>query len=228
MQTNILHYSHLNTRCILFFNGWGMDGNAIKHIQPQDFDIIECNNYTVIDDFSIDFSKYNEIFVIAWSMGVWAAQEIISQNSISFIKSIAINGTGLPMDNTMGIPYDMFKGTLDSWSEIVRTKFNMRMCGGRTEFQNLQQAMPQRTVENQKHELQSIFSKISDTAPLSQLKWDCAIIGEQDFIFTAENQKKYWTDKTKWFTLPIPHYPFAGFTKWEEIIEFGNDSSRKI
>ena len=221
MNTKLIKYNSSNTQCILFFNGWGMDSNAIHHLETTGFDVFEFHDYATLELPNIDLQKYSNIYLVAWSMGVWASKKVFTNSSIQFTKTIAINGTEMPMHNTYGIVNDVFTGTLENWNDTVRTKFNIRMCGGRSAFQLLQKNMSLRSIENQKQELQIIYNAICNGEVPSKFVWNSALIGEQDSIFTPENQKKYWLGKTNWFTLPFPHYPFERFNSWKQIIDFG-------
>ena len=41
MEINHIQINSGSKRCILFFNGWGMDSNSIKHLDGKGFDLIE-------------------------------------------------------------------------------------------------------------------------------------------------------------------------------------------
>lgn len=213
-----LHTIPNSQECILFFNGWGMDLNAVSHLQTEYFDVFECSNYSNI---AVNFEcllHYKKVHIVAWSMGVWACMQVGNTIPIPIAQSIAINGTGAPMHNTMGIPNAIFKGTLDAWNDDARTKFTMRMFGSRTEWQQSQQYVSKRTSNDQKNELFQIFNSLQNNDTVTDFMWSVAVIGERDYIFTAENQQNYWQSQVKWFILPIPHYPFAGYTSWDEIL----------
>ncbi len=204
--------------CILFFNGWGMDHHAMQHLTTNRYDVYMCNDYS---DVTIDFSileKYTKIHIVAWSMGVWACMKVQSKLPHSIATSIAINGTEQPMHDTLGIATAIFKGTIDAWNDDARTKFTMRMCGSRSEWIGCKPYMSERKSEEQKHELQNIYNIITEDSQVFPFKWSAVVIGERDLIFTAENQKNYWQSHIKRFILPIPHFPFADITTWDEIL----------
>lgn len=218
MEINQIQINSGSKSCILFFNGWGMDSNSIKHLDCKGFDLIEIHDYSDLSNFTFDNKNYESIYLVAWSMGVWAAMNVFQNSTLKFAKKIAINGTGKPMHDSLGIARAVFEGTMNSWDESTRTKFNIRMCGNRLGFQNSQENMSNRSVENQKNELVAIYNQLQNQKQDIVFEWDTAIIGEQDFIFTSENQKNYWQTQVKCITLPIPHYPFAQETSWEDIL----------
>jgi biotin synthesis protein BioG len=137
-------------------------------------------------------------------------------------KTIAINGTPLPIDNTYGIEEMVFAHTLANWNEQTRKKFNARMCGGNAQLLEWQSYMSERTCEEQLQELQFLYDAIqkntSHHCKLDGYRWTEAIIGNYDLIFTAKNQYNYWHNVTNYRTLPLPHMPFAAYTLWDELI----------
>jgi biotin synthesis protein BioG len=206
-----------NPKCILFFNGWGMDENAIKHLDYSGFDICMFSNYKTIEEAGDEFSGYNEVNVVAWSMGVWAASQILEKSNIKITKAIAINGTERPVDDVYGISKAVFRGTLEGWDERNRNKFNMRMLGGRDNYKNFSDSLSSRSLEDQKNELQSIFDNRENSGTLG-IGWSKAIVGEKDMIFTPHNQKNWWDGKTGMVIKNIPHFPFIGLKSWESIL----------
>lgn len=206
-----------NKKCILFFNGWGMDENAVKHLEFNDFDVCMFNNYVSLEDFSFDFESYDECYIVAWSLGVWAAANV-GLNTDKIVKSIAINGSLKPKDRDFGIPPAIFEATANNWDERNKLKFNMRILGGRAEYQQTKAVLGNRSIENQKNELIAIDKQVGQGLQ-SEISFDTCIIGTKDLIFPPQNLKKYWTGKVKIIEMEIMHYPFNQFKSWNEIVE---------
>ncbi|MBN1462509.1 MAG: DUF452 family protein [Paludibacteraceae bacterium] len=216
MKISWLHKNN-NTALIVFLNGWGMDEQAVNHLQAGDFDICMLNDFNGVSNIDNLTEGYKDIYLVAWSMGVWAAGNAFSP-AIKIKKAIAINGTQKPMDDNFGIPVAIFKHTLETWNETNRNKFNMRILGGRANFENLQSVLPIRSMENQQAELQYIKESI-EKGETQEIQFDTVLIGNQDLIFSPVNQQNYWQDRSKMVLLDMPHYPFASFNSWKEIIE---------
>lgn len=206
-----------NDQCILFFNGWGMDENAISHILPLNYDVCMYNDYNPISRIKLNPEAYNKIFVVAWSLGVWTTSKIINEPKLKIEKAIAINGTLKPVDMDKGISPLVFNTTLESWNDDNRTRFNQRMFGGKKQMVNQNHHLSKRSVENQKAELEYLQAEIS-SRPQTDFNYDCAIIGNRDMIFTAQNQRNFWTKKTRTIEIDAAHYPFSNFKTWSEII----------
>mgnify|MGYP000854052731 FL=1 len=205
--------------CIVFCNGWGMDIHAVQHLKNNEYDICVISNYDSFQNELPNFTSYSKVHLIAWSMGVWAASKLFEHQADMFDKKIAINGTGCPIHNTYGINEQVFIGTLTSWNDSTRKRFDARMCGGNKEYAQMKHYMSARTSDNQQKELQSLYNAINIDSNTDEFVWTAAIIGEQDMIFTSENQKNYWSTRTKSITLPVPHFPFHKIETWKEILE---------
>ncbi|MCG8697283.1 MAG: DUF452 family protein [Bacteroidales bacterium] len=217
MKSNYLHKNN-NDNCILFFNGWGMDECAVTHLNSNNYDIFMFNEYNALTSSSFSFTSYNNLFVVAWSLGVWVAGNYLSNNNLVVKKAIAINGTMLPIDDTMGIANNIFTKTQQTWNERNRKKFDIRMFGGIKEYEALNARHSSRNIIDQKSELEYLENEITNNQ-IPSFNWNTAAIGDGDLIFTTANQQNYWQGKAKIVLMDMPHYPFKKFTQWSEIIE---------
>ena len=107
-----------STHLILFFNGWGMTKDSIAHLtaenaQSKNFDCLHFYNYQEKTLPEIDFSAYEKITLIAWSMGVYMS----SQLELPLTRKIAFCGTGSPIDEKNGIHPKVYQLTIQSFSE---------------------------------------------------------------------------------------------------------------
>lgn len=214
-------------KLILFFNGWGTPCAVVEHLViPEDYDLIICYDYHQLN-IHIDLAQYEQINVMAWSMGVWVANQYCQALQDQIISAVAINGTGLSMHDDYGIAKATFVGTLAYLDELNLAKFNRRMCGSK-EILNAYQQFEHRSIDNVKNELNFLYQQLSadSTEPqkIKTLPWNKAIIATQDRIFTAENQLRYWknynqqqTNPCKIEQLDTGHYPFLSWQAWEQI-----------
>lgn len=181
---------------ILFFAGWGMDETPFENISPTDCDWMICYDYRSLEFNADQLDKYTEITLIAWSMGVWVASQIIKQFSqLPIFQSIAINGTPYPIHETKGISPSVFEGTLQGLNEQTLLKFQRRMCSSGTDYKKFQMMAPKRTVEELKEELAAIQKQCLSLAP-SDFVWQKAVIGSNDRIFLPDNQWLAWKNNT--------------------------------
>jgi malonyl-ACP O-methyltransferase BioC len=181
-------------RLIIFFAGWAMDVNPFKNLHRAGYDIMVVWDYRQLD---IDWrctAKYDEICVIAWSMGVYAASRTLYAIESKVTKRIAVNGTITPVDNIYGIPVAIFEGTLAGLNERTLLKFYRRMASSRDAYERFAINMPSRDLDELRCELAAIYPEpLLSNPPIKD--WDCAIIGRSDAIFPAVNQVRAWSER---------------------------------
>ncbi|MCF6176922.1 MAG: DUF452 family protein [Victivallaceae bacterium] len=213
MQFNWLNRQNRAT-LILFFNGWGMDASAVSSLSCDGFDLLEINDYTTSTPLPA-LQEYDQTILIAWSLGVFTA----AQCAIKPDLAIAINGTLRPINETFGIPPEIFQGTIDNWHERGRNKFNRRMCGDRETLAHFNASPPCRTIEAQQKELMAIRDTVK-THPEPTNIFDVAMISSGDRIMPPTAQTAYWEEqKTAIITLDAPHYLFNRWNSWKELID---------
>ena len=89
-----------------------MDEYPFSPLKSNEWNVIMFYDYSdlVPDlDLATIFSEYEEIVLIAWSMGVWAGQQIFSSFKDDLQGALAINGTLCPVDDE------------DEAAELIRT-----------------------------------------------------------------------------------------------------------
>lgn len=205
-----------NDRVIIFFNGWGMDGTIVSQL-PASSDVVMFYDYRTLDGCSYpDLQNYGEIYLVAWSMGVWAASCVIPALKIRPCLSIAFNGTERPVDDQYGIPAKIYELTEKGMSERGREKFFARIFPTEAEKAFLMAHMPVRGLQDQCEEL-CLIHKCSQMCKNKHV-WDKAYISEKDVIFPVANQLNWWQDKTQVIQIPGGHYPFLQFKNWEEVV----------
>lgn len=176
---------------VLFFTGWGMDATPFRTISIN-CDMAVIWNY---EDFNIDtsqFSDYQNIYIIAWSFGVFAASQFMgAYPELAITFKMAINGTQFPVDNNKGIPRQIFNATLDNLSERSLLKFYRRICRNAEEFHKFSDKLPNRSIKSLYDELVNIKTS-SITPKYPPVFWDKVIASKCDKIFPFENQLNGW------------------------------------
>ncbi|MFZ7229325.1 DUF452 family protein [Avibacterium avium] len=228
MQTTLIKTAENNKQLILYFAGWGTPASEVGHLTlPENTDLLLCYDYQDLH-FEQDLSAYQQIRLVAWSMGVWVANQVLGQTPL--VSATAINGTGKPCDDAMGIPQAVFIGTLEQLDERNLAKFQRRMCGDSATFVQYSQLAGQRDWLQVRSELSELYQFIQQDNGKS-LNWTKAIIGEKDRIFPSQNQLNFWqtyateqkqsaVQNSAEFvlqTMPLAHYPFAQFHAWAEL-----------
>ena len=180
-----LHLGASSERLLLFFAGWGMDDAPFVPMLGA-FDTAVVWDYTDITSPLPFLKDYARIDLIAWSMGVWAATQVLADTSLH--SAVAVNGTPWPIDDTRGIPTAVFDATLVSFSEAGLTRFRRRMCGGTAAMNAFMEHAPARSVEELRVELDAIGNAYRTRGPRN-LAWTAAAVCASDRIFPPEAQK---------------------------------------
>lgn len=196
-----------NNRLILIYAGWSMDWRPFRNLHKDGYDIAVVWDYTTLDaDWRRIGTRYAEICVIAWSMGVFAASVTMHPLLPRITKRIAVNGTLTPIHPTRGIPPAIFAGTLAGLSPSTLRKFQRRMCISAEQFAAFCQDKPHRTLEDLAAELQAIETHTIFHAPQVD-RWDMAVVSAGDAIFGADNLLRAWHGKAPVMTVQGAHMP---------------------
>lgn len=211
------------TRLLLFFAGWSASPHLFKRLEAEaDTDVWICYNYRTLA-FEENLSIYCRIDVIAWSLGVWVADRLLSgaipstlSRNPNLRNAIAINGTSLPQHDTSGIPPAIFQGTLDNINEEGMKRFNRRMCGNK-EVLVAYETVPGRQLNELYDELLTLSRHTTDITTPSFDGWTLAVVSTSDRIFPASNQHHFWQGRCPVKEIAAPHYPFYLWKQWNEI-----------
>lgn len=215
---------------IIYFCGWGMTPATVAHLTlPPQCDLLALYDYRILelsDDLAdLPWDSYEAVTIVAWSLGVWAAEQVVPHWSILPTKQrlIAVAGSPYPMHDQWGIPKQIFVGTLEGLTDENRQRFNRRMCGGKR-YKQLYDILSERPTTELRDELQAVYDSLatleaSESTPHTRLAWDLAIIGERDQIFPAKNLSTLWK-AVNVPTLLLPdgyHYLFDLWQSWSEL-----------
>lgn len=197
-------YKNNNNKLIVFFNGWGMDESVVKHLDPENNDVLMFYDYNSLDcDFDFDLlDKFSEINLIAWSMGVMTATLF----DIKYNKKIAVNGTLKPIDNEFGIPIKIYELTLNNFNINSAEKFISNMFDSKTKIEKIH-----RDFTELKTELASLKTYKANT----NFHYDRVIISSKDKIIPTKHQIAFWGISPN---IDAGHAPFLMFKKWSELL----------
>lgn len=217
MKCNYLNKAG-NNSVIVFFNGWGMDYHTVSHLSVDGFDVIECNSYHDEGSFWFEeIERYEKKYLIAYSMGIWAASLVFKSFPGLFDFSFAIAGSPFPVDDLKGIPAIMITATLQNFSPVSFEKFNLRMCGSADVLKFYNTLRPVRSIEDCRNELQYILDNSKNVN--NEFCFDIAIIAKNDRIFPMNNLQHAYSN-TKQIILDAPHFPFYLWNSWNDLIKF--------
>lgn len=214
------HWLHHNNKkkLIVFFCGWGQDPKPFAPLGTENYDVLMLYNYQSIalpvDIKSISVA-YESCELIAWSMGVMLANIVCADISEIFSHKLAISGSLSPVDDQFGIPPKQYIGTMKLFSEKVRDAFFQNMNLDAEIINTFNRNKPERSVEDQKKELEFLFSTARKYGHESNI-FEKALICGRDRIFPVENLMAFWGEKAE--KIDPPHFLFYKFKSWDELI----------
>ena len=194
-----------NNKIIVFFNGWGMDETIVKHLNPENFDVLMFYNYNYLNsDFVFkSLDKYHERNLVAWSMGVMTATLF----DIEYRHKTAINGTLYPISDKFGIPDKIFNLTIKNFDDSSSQKFIKNMFND-----NFQKNIyTKRSIP----ELKSELIELQKFKANPNFNYDRIIISDKDKIIPTKNQVRFWNIEPN---LKSGHCPFLLFKNWSELL----------
>lgn len=201
-------YENNNKKLVIFFNGWGMDEKIVSHLNREEYDVLVLFDYRDLDIQFPDLTKYDEKYVVAWSMGVMIST-LFDGEFGNIKKYIAINGTPKPIDDKYGIPERVYKLTVRGFNQASCQKFMERMF---TEIPPIDK-FSERSLDSQKEELQNLMGIEG-----RYVSFDKVIVSDEDKIIPTKNQLNYWKNPAIIEKIEGGHCPFYKISKWSEIL----------
>ncbi len=221
MKIEWLHKSE-NEKCILFMNGWGCDAIPFQSMNSKEFDVLMCYDYRdILIPKGVErlFENYQEVHLIAWSLGVYVANMTFFKWKDLFASKIAVNGTLQAIDNLNGIPPAVFQGTINGLNSRTIDKFWLRMCGGKIGYDLFKKQLPQRGINEQKEEL-TILQEVIQNHFVDWNIFDSVLLGNNDLIFPFENLKNAWSEQENVIILEsAPHFCFYSWDSWDDLMK---------
>lgn len=209
-----------NDKLIVFFAGWSFDYIPFEFLNCKDFDVLFVYDYNSIE-WKENLTFYSEKYLIAWSMGVFAAY-LLKDKLPDFNKKIAVNGTPYPVDDEYGIPQKPFILTLRHAKTGLEGKFYQNIFNDTAEYERFIKTSVERDIENRVDELKSLFEVIKSNCFEYEKFYECAIISNFDKIIPTKNQINFWQNNAPYKLLESGHFPFYNFTSWNEIINYAD------
>ncbi len=190
-------------KLIVVFGGFASHSSHFSHLK-SDKNVILFYDYENFD-LNFDFKAFDELFLIAFSMGVCVANRVLKE--LNFKQKIAINGTNLGIDKSKGIHPAIFRKTLQNFKleNFKEALFKER--------KNLTKDFIFKDEKALKIELEKLF----DFALVKQeenLLWDKVYSSKKDEIFPPNALKNSFKNL---IFLDEPHFAFFHFKTWDEI-----------
>lgn len=207
-----------SSSCILFFAGWGMDPTPFTVAATGRHDLLMVYDYRQSDlaDLPDLTAEYQDLHLVAWSMGVWVAARLFEKRRELFTSATALNGTLNPVDDRCGIPVKTFDDMIGSFSNVALEMFYTNMFDELGEAKLFLQNRPQRPPDEMRQEL-AVLRDAACSYPPGRDMYANKIVGSRDRIFPARSQIRSW-GKENCTIRRIPHFPFYGNFCWDDLI----------
>lgn len=215
MKTEFLRRSIGSSRLLLIFAGWGSGPRLYESFAPSvpsGWDILVAYDYDSADFPSEYVVSYHTVYLIAWSLGVAAAESALG--SIRISRAVAINGTPYPVHDNYGIPVSIYDGTNASLNPRNLQKFRRRMVASSDEFKVLLPLLPENPdIDGLQAQLSFIKSQVTNPGYDPKIRWERAYVASDDHIIPTQNQIAYWSAPGKSVTvynIDSSHFPPFG------------------
>lgn len=217
MQTIWLHHQQ-NKECLLFFSGWGMDPTPFTHLANDRLDVCFVHDYRQLAPFSLDIlSGYQQVHLVAWSMGVWVAGKFLNSDDAKFATCTALGGTLNPIDTNRGIPPERYDNLITTFGQQTLEDFYQAMFDNPADVARFLAHQPRQSLPSLAEELQAFRQAYFHLGEGTDL-FSRRLVPKRDRIFSARNQIRAW-GKEKAETLPWPHFPFFQLSGWRGLID---------
>lgn len=206
-----------NDKLTVFFGGWSFDYRPFNFLDCGNNDVIIFYDYNDLS-FKIEFQRYKEVNLIAWSMGVFTAY-LLKDKLPEFNNKIAVNGTPYPINDEWGIPIKTFDLTLKHVDAGLAGKFYKNIFSTTEEFEIYMLSPIERPIINRASELEQLNELIKNTDVNYTHFYDKAIISSNDKIIPVKNQFNFWeNNNVKIVPLESGHFPYYNYKSWDEIL----------
>lgn len=213
-----MQYFYINNNSadlIVFFAGWGCDENQFTNLHDEK-DVLILYDYQNLE-LDFDFSKYENIYVLAYSAGVFVAS-IMANHIPNVRQKVALCGNPYLFDEILGLSAEIVQVfreiTLDNYLEF-RRKY---MVFSDAEYVKYNQLQSIRSIESCQNELDALQRLYQQNKLQINPAFDKAIVAENDLIFNLSAQKKFYQDKL----VIVPnarHHIFFKFKSFEEMLD---------
>ncbi len=216
---NLWLHREMNPNLIIFCNGWGMDERPFRPLLSEWCDVLMLSDYRRLGPIPdvLELAKiYTDVFLMAWSMGVWVGQRLFSDLRNCFRATVAINGTLCPIHDDLGIPEEVLTATVQNYSAESRQKLYRRMCRGKGLCASFQANLPGRSQESQREELEVLLG-MCDCQRAQESIYSHIMIADRDLIMPTANQLKFWKAERP-HQFHGHHFPFYLWPSWDALL----------
>ena len=220
MDVKLLHQGSDGGTAILFFTGWSAPHSlALEMELPEKWTLFSVGDYRGELPQWPDMSRFSRLYLVAWSMGVWAA-EYFHKCYPAHSLAVAINGTPSLISDRYGIKgvdYQRMATGLDveGYRHFVR-----QMCLSEETAGHFLSLPDHRGITAAREELRWVVD-LGGSIEECAVSWTQAIVSDHDLVIPSGGQCRFWSDRS----IPIeelstaPHLILGTYLKsWRELL----------
>ncbi len=198
-----------HSSCVLFFAGWGMDPAPFADISLPGHDLLLIYDYSQLErtvPSEMAGNRYDQLHLVAWSMGVWAAATVLDRGAAGFASTLAVNGTLTPIDDTRGLGTAVYDTMIHNLTPDTLHAFYDSMFAVSSEAARFRACRPHRCREDLRRELISLRDAYREFGPAPDI-FTRKLVSSRDRVFPARNQLRAW-GRENCILVKTGHFPF--------------------
>lgn len=220
MDVKLLHQGSNGRTAVLYFTGWSVPHSlALEMELPEEWTLFSVGDYRGELPQWPDMSCFSRLYLVAWSMGVWAA-EYFHKCYPAPSLAVAINGTPSLISDRYGIKgvdYQRMAAGLDveGYRHFVR-----QMCLSEESAAHFLSLPDHRSITAAREELRWV-ADLGGSVTECEVPWTRAIVSDHDLVIPSGGQRRFWSDRS----IPIeelptaPHLILGTYLKsWRELL----------
>lgn len=220
MDVKLLHQGSDGGTAVLYFTGWSAPHSLAMEMElPEEWALFSVGDYRGELPQWPDMSRFSRLYLVAWSMGVWAA-EYFHKCYPAPSLAVAINGTPSLISDRYGIKgvdYQRMATGLDveGYRHFVR-----QMCLSEETAGHFLSLPDHRGITAAQEELRWV-ADLGGSVTECDVPWTRAIVSDHDLVIPSGGQRRFWSDRS----IPIeelptaPHLILGTYLKsWRELL----------
>lgn len=200
------------TKLVLLFLGYAQDERPFEELEGM---LDHDTALAVVYDYNGTMMRlpalkhYSLVRVIAWSMGVMMAPQLMAGHSLPYERRYAVNGSIEGIDEKLGIAPEIWEQTICELDEKNALNFIRLMCRNPLVLKKYLSCRPRRDLISLRQELEYLLIKSKTRVAVEGGFYDRAFISRKDLIMPPQAVKaSFEARKVPCEMIAEPHYAF--------------------
>ena len=220
MDVKLLHQGSDGGTTVLYFTGWSAPHSLAQRMElPEEWTLFSVGDYRGELPQWPDMSSFSRLYLVAWSMGVWAA-EYFHKCYPTPSLAVAINGTPSLISDRYGIKAVDYQRMATGLDVEGYRHFVRQMCLSEETAAHFLSLPDHRGIAAAREELRWVADLGGSIAECA-VPWTQAIVSDHDLVIPSGGQRRFWLDRS----IPVeelssaPHLILGTYLKsWRELL----------